>query len=147
MLRDQKRAIFFPGGLDKHFLRPWHRKLFDSIEIGEFWFACDVTSDLPWLERAAEILEGIPLRKRRCYTMIGYDDEPETLDQAERRIERVFELGFMPFCQLYKPDDYVKTYPPEWKAVQRKWCRPAAYMATATRDSATGQKPSSPTLY
>ena len=129
MLRDQKRAIFFPGGLDKHFLRPWHRELFDSIEIGELWFACDVTSDLPWLERAAEILEGIPLRKKRCYTMIGYDDDPETLDQAERRIERVFELGFMPFCQLYKPDDDVKIYPPDWKAVQRKWCRPAAYMS------------------
>ena len=126
MLRAQKRAIRFPGGLDKHFLKPWHRPLFDSISIDELWFACDVTSDLPWLEKAAEILEGIPLRKRRCYTMIGYDEEP--LSQAERRIERVFELGFMPFCQLYRPDEGPKEYPPEWKAVQRKWSRPAAYM-------------------
>jgi hypothetical protein len=128
MLREQKRAIRFPGGLDKHFLHKWHRSLFDSILIGELWFACDVTSDLPWLERAAEILEGIPKRKLRCYTMIGYDADPESLLQAEKRIERVFELGFMPFCQLYKPDDYAKIYPPEWRAVQRKWCRPAAYM-------------------
>jgi hypothetical protein len=126
MLREQKKAIRFPGGLDKHFLKPWHRPLFDSIRLDELWFACDVTTDLPWLEKAAEILEGIPMRKRRCYTMIGYDEEP--LAQAEKRIERVFELGFMPFCQLYRPDEGPKNYPPEWRAVQRKWSRPAAYM-------------------
>jgi hypothetical protein len=135
MLREQKRNVFFNGGLDKHFLKDWHRELFDSISIGELWFACDVTADLPWLERAGRILKGIPLRKRRCYTMIGYD--AETLNDAERRIERVFELGnirkrgarfvgsgvapaaymkpadlevkidsgFMPFCQLYRDDE------------------------------------------
>lgn len=138
MLRNQNRAIFFPGGLDKHFLQPWHRELFDSIPIGELWFACDVTADLPWLERAAKILDGIPLRKRRCYTMVGYDDNPETLDQAERRIERVFALGFMPFCQLYKPDDYVKAYSPDWRALQRKWCRPAAYMTGKSTEETDG---------
>ena len=139
MLRDQGRAIRFPGGLDKHFLKTWHRELFDSISIDELWFACDVNSDaeIHWMERAAEILEGIPMRKRRCYTMIGYDDDgeitPENLNTAERRIEKVFTLGFMPFCQLYKPDDGPKDYPAEWKAVQRKWCRPAAYMGELAR--------------
>jgi hypothetical protein len=137
MLRAQRRAVSFPGGLDKHFLKPWHRELFDSIAIGELWFACDVTSDLDWLERAAGILAGIPIQKLRCYTMIGYDEDPETLAQAEKRIERVFELGFLPFCQLYKPDDYVKVYPPEWKAVQRKWARPAAYRSKKAADSQT----------
>ncbi len=126
MLRMQRRRIYFNGGLDKHFLKDWHRTLFDSIPIGELWFACDITSDLPWLERAAKILDGIPLRKRRCYTMIGYDKE--TPDEAERRIERVFELGFMPFCQLYQPDEGLKVYPLEWRQVRRKWSRPAAYM-------------------
>ena len=128
MLREQKRAIYFNGGLDKHFLKPWHRDLFDSIKIGELWFACDVTADLPWLEHAAQLLEGISIKKLRCYTMIGYDDE--SLSDAERRIERVLELGFMPFCQLYRPDHGTKDYSPQWKAVQRKWARPAAYMGT-----------------
>lgn len=126
MLRGQRRNIFFNGGLDKHFLKDWHRELFDSIPIGELWFACDVTKDIPWLERAAKILDGIPLRKRRCYTMIGYDDE--SLASAEKRIEKVFDLGFMPYCQLYQPDDHVKVYPQDWRAVRRKWARPAAYM-------------------
>lgn len=125
MLRGQERRVFFNGGLDKHFLKDWHRPLFDSISIGELWFACDVSTDLPALERAAAILDGIPLRKRRCYTMIGYDSE--TPAEAERRIERVFELGFMPFCQLYQPDE-TKVYPEEWRRVRRKWSRPAAYM-------------------
>lgn len=135
MLREQKHPIKFSGGLDKHFLKPWHRLLFDSIRIDELWFACDVTSDLPWLEKAAEILEGIPLRKRRCYTMIGYDEEPEPLEVSARRIERVFELGFMPFCQLYRPDEGVKHYPEEWRAVARKWARPAAYMKASTAEA------------
>jgi hypothetical protein len=130
MLRAQGRRIFFNGGLDKHFLKEWHRtELFDSIAIGELWFACDVASDLPWLERTAAILAGIPLRQRRCYTMIGYD--AETLADAQRRIERVFELGFMPFCQLYRPDEGTREYSPEWRALRRKWSRPAAYMKAA----------------
>ncbi len=133
MLREQKRNIFFNGGLDKHYFKAWHRQLFDSIPIGELWFACDTTADLPHLERARSLLDGIPMRKLRCYTMIGYDDEP--LAAAERRIEKVFELGFMPFCQLHQPptaDRPVKLYGSDWKAVMRKWCRPAAYMTKKT---------------
>lgn len=125
MLRKQKYPAKFSGGLDKQFLRPWHRELFDSIRIDELWFACDTTSGIPLLEKAAEILSGISQEKLRCYTMIGYEEEP--LADAERRIERVYELGFLPFCQLYRPDEGVKAYPEEWKAVQRKWARPAAY--------------------
>lgn len=125
MLREQKRRIFFNGGLDKHYLQPWHRSMFDSISIGELWFACDTANDLQALEKAALILEGIPQRKLRCYTMIGYDGE--NVVEAERRVERVFELGFMPFCQLFQPDE-TKVYPLEWRNVRRKWARPAAYM-------------------
>jgi hypothetical protein len=136
MLRAQKRNIFFNGGLDKHFLKEWHRPLFDSIKIGELWFACDKTSDLGWLERAAQILDGIPLRKRRCYTMIGGgcpENDAESIQDAAHRIERVFELGFMPFCQLFQPDEGVKTYPEDWRKLRRKWSRPAAYMKVASQ--------------
>jgi hypothetical protein len=131
MLREQKRNVSFNGGLDKHYLKPWHVKLFESVPVDELWFACDQTKDFPALEKARELLDGFPMRKRRCYTMIGYDDE--TLAQAERRIERVFELGFMPFSQLYQPPTFdmpTKIYGLDWKAVNRKWSRPAAYMKT-----------------
>ena len=124
MLSKQGRRVFFNGGLDKHFLRDWHRELFDSVPIGELWFACDIASDLPALERVAGILSGIPIQKLRCYTMIGYDGE--TLLEAERRLARVFELGFLPFCQLYQPDE-TRVYTLEWRRVARKWSRPAIY--------------------
>lgn len=141
MLQRQERKIYFNGGLDKHFLREWHRELFDSIPIGELWFACDQGGDdLRWLERAARILDGIPLRKRRCYTMIGYNGE--SLSEAERRIESVFALGFMPFSQLYQPPDAkqpAKIYSSEWKALNRKWSRPAAYMKGEAETDYFGQ--------
>jgi hypothetical protein len=101
MLRGQKRNIFFNGGLDKDFLKPRHRELFDSIPIGELWFACDRGKDYERLDRIRPILADIPQRKLRCYTMIGYDEE--TLIEAEKRIEKVFMLGFLPFSQLYQP--------------------------------------------
>jgi hypothetical protein len=101
--------------------------MFDSVPIGELWFACDRGKDIKRLEAIMPILNGIPQRKLRCYTMIGYDDE--TLPEAVRRLERVFELGFLPFCQLYQPPTPMiptKVYSAEWKAVMKKWCRPAA---------------------
>lgn len=131
MLKGQDRAIFFNGGLDKHFLQEWHRPLFDSIKIGELWFACDTAADLPQLERAAQILNGISIEKLRCYTMIGYDTE--TPDEADRRCARVYELGFLPFSQLYQPD-VPRTYDQRWRGVARKWARPAAYRSRRHND-------------
>ena len=124
MLRDQNRAIFFNGGLDKHYLKDWHRDLFDSIKVGELWFACDTSNDVPHLERASKILAGISIEKLRCYTMIGY--EGEAIAEAESRLERVYKLGFLPFCQLYQPDA-TKVYSEDWRKLSRKWARPAAY--------------------
>lgn len=129
MLRAQKRATFFNGGLDKHFLKPWHVPYFNSVPIGELWWACDVPDDFRWLIRVKELFPDVDIRRMRCYTMIGY--EGETLAEAQKRIEKVFELGFMPFSQLYQPptgEGSTKLYGPDWKALNRKWCRPAAYM-------------------
>jgi hypothetical protein len=130
MLRQQKRACSFNGGLDKHFLKPWHVAYFDSIPIDELWWAVDEEGDFRYITRVKELFAHVPMRKMRCYTMIGYGDE--TLAEAERRIERVFNLGFMPFSQLYQPPDAkqpTKIYGADWKAVNRKWSRPAWYMS------------------
>lgn len=124
MLAKQRKAAIFSGGIDTTLLQPWHREKFDSIRLKELWFACDSAAALPLLERAAVILDGIPAYKRRCYVMIGFDGE--TIEQAETRLERVYELGFYPFCQLYQ-SDVIKTYDDDWKALNRKWSRPAAY--------------------
>jgi len=54
--------------------------------------------------------------------------DSESPSDAEQRIERVLAIGFMPFCQLYQPDEGVKVYPEQWRNVRCKWSRPAAYM-------------------
>lgn len=124
MLRLQKRGIIFSGGLDARLLLQWHRDLLDSIRVKELWFACDQFSSLASLEHAALILDGIPISKRRCYVMIGYNGE--TVTQAAFRLRRVYELGFLPFCQLYR-GPMEPEYTQEWKDLRRKWSRPAAY--------------------
>jgi len=125
MLKAQNRRVYFNGGLDKHFLKEWHRELFDSVSIGELWFACDTAADLVSLEKSAAILAGYPIRKLRCYTMIGYDGE--TIMDAERRLNRVLELGFLPFTQLYQPETR-KSYSEDWRHLCRRWARPAVML-------------------
>lgn len=126
MLRRQKRGAIFSGGLDARLLQPWHLDALGKIRINELWFACDTPAGLGPLENIAERLKGIPLRKKRCYVMIGYGNE--SLYYAERRLQRVFELGFLPFSQLYR-DRYEppKKYPEAWEKLNRKWSRPAIY--------------------
>lgn len=126
MLAYQGRRAVFSGGLDCSLFKDWHRELIEKIRVKELWFACDSPPALSGIKRAAKILNGIPVSKRRCYVMIGWDGE--TLCQAERRLESVFELGFLPFCQLYQGEKK-KLYSREWRALCRKWSRPAAYRA------------------
>ena len=123
MLREQRKGATFSGGLDTGLLTDRHRGLLGSIKVNEIWTACDSTdhSSLALLERAAAILDGYPIGKLRCYVLLAYS-EHETLADAERRLETVYELGFLPFAQLYQD-----TFHPEWKALARKWSRPALY--------------------
>ncbi|MEN6420777.1 MAG: hypothetical protein ABFD76_02425, partial [Smithella sp.] len=55
---------------------------------------------------------------------IGYDHE--TVYGAEQRLKRIYEMGFLPFAQLYQTENK-RSWSKEWDALQRKWCRPAAY--------------------
>lgn len=124
MLAGQGKGIKFSGGLDIRLLEPWHRDLFERIKINEVWFACDTKAAIKPLKKTAEILGSIPKSKRRCYTMIGFNGE--SLTDAERRLEDVYALGFLPFCQLYQGAEK-REYPKEWRTLERKWARPAAY--------------------
>ena len=124
MLKRQKHPAEFKGGLDATLLTGLHRSLFDEIRIKEMWFACDSPAGIKPLERAAKILDGIPQYKRYCYTMIGYNGEP--LANAERRLEQVYNLGFLPFAQLFQTEKR-REYPQEWKTLARTWSRPAAF--------------------
>jgi len=130
MLREQKRGAVFSGGLDATLLESWHRDLLDTIRIGELWFAADTDTAIKSLERASRLCSGISIEKLRCYVMIGFNGEK--LSEAERRLEKVYSLGFLPFAQLYSgglgpSHEHLK----KWKALARKWSRPAAYRSHA----------------
>ena len=127
MLRRQDRNVFFTGGIDKHFLKPWHVELLKSIKVGELWLACDKKADVAYLRRTMEMLRGsFKTRQLRCYTMIGFGGE--SLQDGEQRVRDVYEMGFLPFCQLYQPMQRNRTvYDREWRDVQKYWSRPAIY--------------------
>ena len=124
MLKCQKHPAEFKGGLDATLITEAHRSLFDEIRIKELWFACDSPAGIKPLERASKILSGISQNKRYCYVLIGYSGE--TLTEAERRLEHVYNLGFLPFAQLFQPEQW-REYSHEWKALSRKWSRPAIF--------------------
>lgn len=127
MLSRQHKGAVFAGGLDATLFQPWHRWLIDSIRIDELWFACDSSGALADLRRVAEMLEDISIEKKRCYVLIGR----ESLAEAERRLERVYALGFLPFAQLFRPARELSRdaipYGNKFRALARKWSRPAAY--------------------
>ena len=127
MLRRQPKPIAFSGGLDAEMFQPWHVDLLKSIRLDYTYFACDYPGAMQHVERVGEMLADFRRDKKRCYVLIGF--ESETISQAERRLERVYNLGFLPFAMLYRPGDREIRWPCEWRWLQRKWARPAAYKA------------------
>jgi hypothetical protein len=130
MLRGQKRGIKFSGGLDIDYLQSWHLDLLKTIKINELWVACDQERDLPRLDKAKDLLSDFPLGKKRCYVLCFYNGD--SMSHAEKRLEAVYEKGFLPFAQPYKSPD--AEY--EWcigddcferAKLIRKWQRPAIY--------------------
>ncbi len=130
MLQTQHR-ISFNGGLEARRLRPWHVEALRSIEpqrIREFWFAADSESALQPLREALVLMGDWPRRKLRCYVLVGFGGE--SVSQAKARLEKVWEIGCLPFVQVYRPPD-AEHYEvaPEWRALRREWSRPAAMFA------------------
>lgn len=139
MLRTQ-RGIVLAGGLEARRLAAWHVDALRSIPqsaFRELWFAADSDSAVKPLHRALDMvrpafrhLSDNGRRKLRCFVLIGYGDE--TIETAERRLENVWEAGALPFAQIYRAHDGLprKAADPTWRALQRKWARPAAMYAT-----------------
>lgn len=124
MAFNQKKPIEFAGGLDGHFLSTWHIDWFKKLRVHQFWFAYDHSTSFKRLEKIKDLMSDFPERKKRCYVMIGFDGE--SIRDAETRLEKVYSMGFLPFSQLYQGEEWIK-YPKEWKKLNRKWSRPAAY--------------------
>ena len=123
MLSRQRHYAKFAGGLDARLLKRWHVDGFQALGIDELWFACDSPGQLSAIARAGDLLGDFRTDQKRCYVLLGYG--ADTPAAAEQRLAAVYELGFLPFAQVYRSGADARR--PEWAAVQRKWSRPAAY--------------------
>ena len=126
MLQRQPKQIDFNGGLDPQLLKSWHIKEFGLLNVRHFWFSCDMPSSIKHLESVANLMSDYKQWQKRCYVLIGFNGE--VMSQAEKRLNRVFEMGFLPFAQLYQNEEK-RPWSKDWDRLQRKWCRPAAYKA------------------
>ena len=128
MLRRQQHAAVFAGGVDARLVTDELADEFRSIRIGDVFLAADTAKALGPLEQAVARLAFLGREKTRCYVLCGYNDE--IVEQAEARLRRVWEIGAMPFAQLWQPDGPKRLiYSPEWRRLQRTWSRPAAMKA------------------
>jgi len=122
MLRSQRRSAIFSGGIDARLVTDDIVELFKSIRINQLFLAADTMAALSPLQEAFNKLSYLGRDKLRCYVMIGKD---ETIEQAEYRLKSVWDIGCLPFSQLYQPKDKWIDYPQDWKGLNRIWSRPA----------------------
>lgn len=126
MLKNQPHPAEFKGGLDATLIKDWHYELFKSIKIKSLWFACDTDIGLKSLEKVAEMLTHINRSKKYCYALIGLDKK--SLDNDKKRLEHIYNLGFLPFAQLFQ-GECRQNYSKEWRQLARTFSRPAATKA------------------
>lgn len=128
MLGEQSKAVVFSGGLDARLFDEWVAHEMARLRVRAAFFAADTDGLLRELKRVRDLTPYWGRRQRRCYVMLGYDGE--TMEEARRRLEAVWDLGFMPFAQLYQPGGDARVrWPVRWREIERLWARPAAMIA------------------
>lgn len=125
-LRLVETAVF-SGGLQASLVTDWFAEQLRGIRVNQVFLAADTKQALGPLKRAINKLAFLGRGKIRIYTLIAFDGE--TIQEARERLEAVWDLGGMPFAQLYQPPDKFIEYNREWRQLARKWSRPAAMKA------------------
>lgn len=133
MLDRQKRAAVFSGGLQASLVDDWFAEQLKRIRVNSVFLAADTAGALKPLESALDRLSFLGRKKLRVFTLIAFNGE--TIQEAESRLERVWELGAMPFAQLYQPANHRIDYLREWRDLAKKWSRPAAMVASHTEQN------------
>jgi hypothetical protein len=138
MLQNQKHAAVFSGGLQASLLDDWFVEQLRTIRLESVFLAADTIGALRPLEKALNKLTAFDRRKLRVYCMIGKD---ETIEQSKNRLQAIWEMGGLPFAQLYQPPERYINYAHEWKVLVREWSRPAAMFSVQKQanTSSSGQ--------
>ena len=125
MLRKLNKPAKFSGGIDARLVDDWVVEQFRNIKIFAVFLAADTTQSLKSLAKAVELLSflGRNSNKIRCFVMIGYNGE--SITEAKERLQEVWDIGCLPFSQLYQPPEKRIAYAKEWRDLNRNWSRPA----------------------
>jgi hypothetical protein len=131
MLRRQTQRVCFTGGLEAAALQDYQVELLASLHPrpAMFW-AYDPGDPFETLADAAHRMLAAGWTREshrlRCYVLIGYPSD--TFAKAETRLTDMVRIGFTPMAMLWKPETPAAMKhapPPEWRAFQRRWVRPA----------------------
>jgi len=133
MLEAQPRAAKFSGGLEavRFLANPWFVERLAAWRCRpELWFAYDNPLEGPVATEAVRVALrlGFTQRHVRCYVLVGRHSD--TVRAAEARLREVFEAGGLPFAMLWRDENAQTRHEPEWRALVRKWTRPAAMFAS-----------------
>lgn len=128
MLKDQKHAVEFTGGLEAARLKWWHAEALRGLRPKQIFFAYDTEDDWEPLREAVDVMmaAGHTLHPHshvlRCYVLVGYPGD--TYKAAEERLARVLGLGLTPAAMLWR-NDRGKRAEGDWSALCRRYYRPA----------------------
>lgn len=137
MLHQQDRRVEFTGGLEALSLQDYQVELLAGLKPrpNMFW-AYDPGDAFETLESAARRVLAAGFteasHRLRCYVLIGYPKD--TFDLAEKRLLQMCSIGLTPMAMLWEPETKAaEKYrpPPQWRAFQRRWARPAIIHARA----------------
>jgi len=128
MLKTQKH-INFSGGFESARVTDEIVEELRGLRIYQIWLAYDHPNAERSLNQAVNRLSKYFKRdKIRCYVLIGY--EGDTLERAENRLRKAWEIGTLPFAMRYRTPDpsWNGTYlfkERSWNLLARQWTRPA----------------------
>jgi hypothetical protein len=127
MLRSQHQ-IRFLGGIEAARVTDEIVDEMRNLRIKDIWMACDSPGAIGPLRKAVEKFRAGGFHQKeilRAYVLCGDD-----MEENENRCRQVFEMGVFPFAILFQPPTLDKiAYSKEWKALQKRWERPAASKA------------------
>jgi len=121
MLSDKKSIVF--EGIYANLVTPEIGFEIQKLKTRAIWMAYDRPGDFEYVKSAYKNL-GSPTHKVYVYVLAGFQND--TLEKAEARCLQIARLGCYPFMMLYQPETKIK-YSKEWRTMQRKWTRPAAW--------------------
>jgi len=125
MLSEQGQPACFTGGLEAARVSDWVVEQLRGIKLGRLFMAYDRPNEERPLQRAlAKLCPHFHRRKLKVYVLVGF--EGDTLQEAEARCVRVWELGGLPFAMFYRDPEGKNQKTEAWGQFQAIWTRPPA---------------------